>query len=164
MNDKGVRIYDLARRLAVPSRELLNFLKTKGIEVKSAIDVAHALEPIIRLTISRVVFSIGILSMCLTTMVLEMVICGFVLSEMFKFELHGRSYKLATLVANISVLGAFYAMPFWLPIITSSFNLIIIDGQVAVMSAVRLIGRGFSLLVVNYHDIPIDKYYNTLLT
>jgi len=76
-----------------------NTLHVKGIKVKSVIDVAHALTPIIGLTLSRIVFSIGILSICLTTMVLEMVICGFALSEIFKFELHGRSYKLATHVA-----------------------------------------------------------------
>ena len=35
MIDKGVRIYDLARRLAVPSRELINMLKKRGIEVTS---------------------------------------------------------------------------------------------------------------------------------
>lgn len=35
MTDKGVRIYDLARRLAVPSRELINMLKKRGIEVTS---------------------------------------------------------------------------------------------------------------------------------
>jgi len=32
---KGVRIYDLARRLAVPSRELLDLLRKRGIEVTS---------------------------------------------------------------------------------------------------------------------------------
>lgn len=129
---QGLKNFDLITGMFIPfvlATSLViiavsNTLHVQGIEVKSAIDVAHALEPIIGLTLSRIVFSVGILSMCLTTMVLEMVICGFVLSEMFKFELHGRSYKLATLVANIGVLGAFYAMPFWLPVITSSFNLI----------------------------------------
>jgi len=129
---QGLKNFDLITTMFIPfvlatslvTIAISNTLHVKGIEVKSAIDVAHALEPIIGLTLSRIIFSIGILSMCLTTMVLEMVICGFVLSEMFKFELHGRSYKLATLVANIGVLGAFYAMPFWLPVITSSFNLI----------------------------------------
>lgn len=32
---KGVRIYDLARKLDIPSREILDLLKTRGIEVKS---------------------------------------------------------------------------------------------------------------------------------
>ena len=103
-----------------------NTLHVQGIEVRGAIDVAHILEPIIGLTFSRIVFSLGVLSMCLTTMVLEMLICGFVLSEMFHFELHGKAYKWATMGANIGILGAFYAMPFWLPVLASSFNLIML--------------------------------------
>lgn len=103
-----------------------NTLYAKGIEVKNAIDVAHTLTPIVGLALSRIVFSVGILSMCLTTMILEMLICGFVLSEMFHFELQGKAYKWSTLVANIGVIGAFYAMPFWLPVIASSFNLIML--------------------------------------
>ena len=43
---------------------------------------------------------------------------------MFGFELHGRAYKAATMLANIGVLGAFAALPFWVPVATSSFNLI----------------------------------------
>lgn len=35
MMNKGVRIYDLARRLAVPSRDLLDLLKKRGIELTS---------------------------------------------------------------------------------------------------------------------------------
>jgi translation initiation factor IF-2 len=35
MMNRGVRIYDLARRLAVPSRDLLDVLKDRGIEVAS---------------------------------------------------------------------------------------------------------------------------------
>jgi manganese transport protein len=53
-----------------------------------------------------------------------MLICGFVLSEMFHFEFSGWKFRLSTMIANIGILGAFYAMPFWLPVLTSSFNLI----------------------------------------
>jgi hypothetical protein len=31
---------------------------------------------------------------------------------------------MSTMVANIGILGAFYNMPLWLPVLTSSFNLI----------------------------------------
>ena len=62
--------------------------------------------------------------MCFTTLVVEMLICGFVLSEMFHFEMHGRAYKASTMLANIGIIGAFYQMPFWLPVIVSSFNLL----------------------------------------
>jgi hypothetical protein len=95
-----------------------NTLHTRGIQVRGAVDAAHALEPLIGLTLGRVVFSLGVLSMCFTTMVLEMLLCGFVLSEMLGFELHGRAYKASTMLANIGVLGAFAALPFWVPVAT----------------------------------------------
>jgi hypothetical protein len=34
MNEKGVRIHDLARRLAVPTREVITFLEGKGVELQ----------------------------------------------------------------------------------------------------------------------------------
>ena len=101
-----------------------NTLHARGLRVQNAVDAAHALAPVVGVTAGRVVFSLGILSMCFTTMVIEMLICGFVLSEMFRFELHGRAYKAATMLANVGVLGAFTAMPFWVPVATSSFNLL----------------------------------------
>lgn len=103
-----------------------NTLYARGIRVRDAVDAAHALEPLIGLTLGRVVFSLGILSMCFTTMVLEMLLCGFVLSEMFGFELHGRAYKASTMLANIGIWGAFAALPFWVPVATSSLNLIML--------------------------------------
>ncbi len=130
----GLKNFDLGTTMFLPfvaATSLViiataNTLHVRGIEVRNAIDVAHTLQPIIGLTIARLVFSAGVLSMCVTTMILEMIICGFVLSEMFHFELHGKSFIIATMVANIGVLGAFYAMPFWLPVITSSFNLLML--------------------------------------
>jgi len=103
-----------------------NTLHARGIQVRGAVDAAHALEPLIGLTLGRVVFSLGVLSMCFTTMVLEMLLCGFVLSEMLGFELHGRAYKASTMLANIGVLGAFASLPFWVPVATSSLNLIML--------------------------------------
>ena len=53
-----------------------------------------------------------------------MLLCGLVLSEIFQFEYYGWAFKASTLLANIGIIGAFYPMPFWLPVLTSSFNLI----------------------------------------
>jgi hypothetical protein len=103
-----------------------NTLYVRGIHVRGAVDAAHALEPLIGLTLGRIVFSLGVLSMCFTTMVLEMLICGLVLSEMLGFELHGRAYKMSTMLANIGALGAFAALPFWVPVAASSLNLVMI--------------------------------------
>ena len=103
-----------------------NTLYARGIQVRGAVDAAHALEPLIGLTLGRIVFSLGVLSMCFTTMVLEMLICGLVLSEMLGFELHGKAYRTSTMLANIGALGAFAALPFWIPVLASSLNLIMI--------------------------------------
>jgi Mn2+/Fe2+ NRAMP family transporter len=103
-----------------------NTLYSRGIEVRGAVDAAHALEPLIGLTLARIVFSLGVLSMCFTTMVLEMLICGLVLSEMLGFELHGRAYRASTMLANVGALGAFASLPFWVPVAASSLNLIMI--------------------------------------
>ena len=62
--------------------------------------------------------------MCFTTLTIEMVICGFVLSEMLGFEPRGWRYRAATMTANIGILGAFTSTPFWLPVIASSVALV----------------------------------------
>jgi len=129
---RGLKNFDLGTSMLIPfvlatslvTIACANSLHVQGIIVKGPMDVARALEPLIGLTAGRLVFSLGILSMCFTTLVIEMLICGFVLSEMFGFEFHGWRFRLSTMVANIGILGAFYAMPFWLPVLTSSFNLV----------------------------------------
>ncbi len=57
-------------------------------------------------------------------MTLEMLICGFVLSEMLGFELQKRTFRATTMIANVGILGAFYSLPFWLPVIAGSLNVI----------------------------------------
>jgi manganese transport protein len=101
-----------------------NTLHTQGIQVTNPVDAAHALQPLAGLAFGRLVFSLGVLSMCLTTLVIEMLICGFVLSEMLNFEFHGLAYRISTMVANIGIFGAFFKLPLWLPVIVSSFNLV----------------------------------------
>jgi manganese transport protein len=131
---QGLKNFDLATNMFFPfvlATSLViiataNTLHLRGIEVRNVIDVAHVLEPVVGVTLSRIVFSFGVLSMCLTTMVMEMLICGFVLSEMLHLEFRGNLFRMTTMVANIGILGAFYAMPFWLPVLTSSFNLIML--------------------------------------
>jgi manganese transport protein len=101
-----------------------NTLHAQGLQVRDAVDAAHALAPAVGLTVGRIIFSLGVLGMCFTTLVIEMLICGLVLSEMFGFELHGRSYKAATMLANVGLLGAFAKLPFWIPVAASSFSLL----------------------------------------
>ncbi|MEN6560245.1 MAG: divalent metal cation transporter [Acidobacteriota bacterium] len=101
-----------------------NTLHVQGIRVREAVDAAHALAPVAGVAAGRIIFSLGILGMCFTTLAIEMVICGFVLSEMLGFEPAGWRYRAATMVANVGILGAFYPMPFWLPVAASSTALV----------------------------------------
>ncbi len=101
-----------------------NTLHVQGIRVREAVDAAHALAPVAGVAAGRVIFSLGVLGMCFTTLAIEMVICGFVLSEMLGFEPRGWRYRAATMVANIGILGAFYPTPFWLPVLASSIALV----------------------------------------
>lgn len=129
---RGLKNFDLGTSMFIPfilatgfvTIACANTLHLQGIKVQGPIDAAHALAPIVGLTFGRLIFSFGILAMCLTTLIIEMLICGFVLSEMFRFEYHGWAYKASTMLANIGILGAFYGMPLWLPVLASSFNLV----------------------------------------
>ncbi len=129
---RGLKNFDLGTSMFVPfvlatsfvAIAFANTLHEQGIQVKTAVDAAHALQPLIGLSLGRIVFSFGILSMCFTTLVIEMLLCGFVLSEMFHFEFSGWRYRASTMVANIGIIGAFFSLPFWLPVLVSSFNLV----------------------------------------
>ncbi len=101
-----------------------NTLYSQGLQVKTAVDAAHALQPLVGLTLGRIVFSFGVLSMCFTTLVIEMLLCGYVLSEIFHFEFSGWRYRASTMIANLGIIGAFMSLPFWLPVVVSSFNLV----------------------------------------
>ncbi len=131
---RGLKNFDLAVSMFLPfvlatslvTIACANTLHAQGIKVSGAVDAAHALAPLVGPAAGRVIFSLGVLSMCFTTLTIEMVICGFVLSEMLGFEPRGWAYRAATMVANIGILGAFYPMPLWLPVLTSSFTLIVL--------------------------------------
>jgi Mn2+/Fe2+ NRAMP family transporter len=129
---RGLKNFDLGTSMFIPFVLATSFviiacantLQPQGIEVKDAVDAAHALQPLAGLTFGRLVFSLGVLSMCITTLIIEMLLCGFVLSEMLGFQFHGRAYRISTMIANIGIIGAFTNLPLWLPVIVSSFNLV----------------------------------------
>jgi len=131
---RGLKNFDLATSMFIPfvlATSLViiacaNTLHVQGIRVRDAVDAAHALAPVAGVAAGRVVFSLGVLGMCFTTLTIEMVICGFVLSEMLGFEPRGWRYRAATMAANIGILGAFYPTPFWLPVLASSVALVMV--------------------------------------
>jgi manganese transport protein len=131
---RGLKNFDLAVSMFLPfvlTTSLVviacaNTLHVQGIRVREAVDAAHALAPVAGVAAGRIVFSLGVLGMCFTTLTIEMVICGFVLSEMLGFEPRGWPYRASTMVANVGILGAFYPVPLWLPVVASSTALIML--------------------------------------
>jgi manganese transport protein len=131
---RGLKNFDLGVSMFLPfvlTTSLVivacaNTLHAQGIKVQGAVDAAHALAPVAGVAAGRVIFSLGVLGMCFTTLAVEMVICGFVLSEMLGFEPRGWAYRAATMMANIGLLGAFYPTPFWLPVLASSIALVML--------------------------------------
>jgi manganese transport protein len=131
---RGLKNFDLAASMFLPfvvTTSLVviacaNTLHVQGIRVREAVDAAHALAPVAGVAAGRIIFSLGVLGMCFTTLAIEMVICGFVLSEMLGFEPRGWPYRAATMVANVGLLGAFYPVPLWLPVVASSTALIML--------------------------------------
>lgn len=85
---------------------------------------AAGLPPIV----SRLVFGLGIIGMCLNAIILHMLVCGFAVCEILKIEPTGWRYKLATLLPVPGVLGAvlWSRIGTWIAIPTSALALIML--------------------------------------
>ena len=90
----------------------------------SAVLMAHTLEPLLGLTVGRIVFGLGIFAMALSSITIISLMAGMAASEMLHFPMQSWKFKAATLVSSIGFFGVFYSMPFWLPIVTSSANIV----------------------------------------
>jgi Mn2+/Fe2+ NRAMP family transporter len=88
---------------------------------RDAFDLAASLQPFAGAFFSRVVFGLGALGITLSTITLHMLICGFVVCELFGRPQTGWTFRLGTLAAATGVLGPFFwvqAAP-WLIVPTS---------------------------------------------
>lgn len=97
-----------AARDALPlaDRELAAMLATRD-----NMNLASALEPLTGNTVAQVVFGIGVLGMAVSTIIILMLINGFVLCEMFNRPGHKGIHLLGTVIAGLGgFLGPLY---FW---------------------------------------------------
>ncbi len=87
-------------------------------------EASAALEPVVGAAVGRVVFGLGILGMCLSTITLHMLVCGFIACECLGWEPVGPRYYAATLIPAIGVLGPVVSksLPLWLPVVTSAVS------------------------------------------
>lgn len=78
--------------------------------------------------VSRLVFGLGIIGMCMNAIILHMLVCGFAACEVFNIEPAGRKYKLATLLPVPGILGAvlWSRIGTWIAIPTSALALMML--------------------------------------
>jgi len=85
--------------------------------------LSHAAGPVI----GRVVFDLGVLAMCLSSITLHMLVSAFIACEVLGIEPTDWRYRLAALIPVPGVLGTvvWSAFPFWLPIVAAVFSLML---------------------------------------
>ncbi len=93
---------------------------------RDAFNLAETLAPLTGHRVANIVFGLGVFGMGLSTIVILMLISGFVVTEVFNKPLGGRAHKWGTLIPAIGVLGPFIwsgKVYFWLAVPTSVFGM-----------------------------------------
>lgn len=145
-----------ARRAQLPEEErrLASMLVRRD-----AFQLARALEPLTGKAVAQYVFGIGVLGMALSTILVLMLISGFVVCEMLGLEPRGAPRRWGSLLAGLGVLGPFVwsEARFWLAVPTSVFGMMLLPiaylAFFALMNHRGVLGedlpRGVRRLVVN---------------
>lgn len=126
---------------------------------RDAFQLADSLAPLTGSTVSHVLFGIGVLGMGLSSIVMLMVISGFVLREMFGWAPGGLAQRVGGLVAGLGVLGPFVwsGAQFWLAVPASVMGMTLLPIAyftfLCMMNSRRLLGdqmpRGGSRFIWN---------------
>jgi Mn2+/Fe2+ NRAMP family transporter len=95
---------------------------------RDAFDLASSLEPLTGGLFARIIFSIGVLGMTLSSITLHMLISGMVVCELLGRPHSGWTLRLGSLAAATGILGPFlwHRAAFWLAIPTSVFAFILL--------------------------------------
>ncbi len=92
---------------------------------RSAFDLAGAIRPLTGKAVSHWLFGIGVLGMAISSIVILMLISGFVVCEMLGLPARGNAHRVACLLPAVGVLGPFLwtggRAQFWLAMPTSIF-------------------------------------------
>ena len=113
------------RRLAMPASERL---VAATLVHRDAFDLAKALQPLTGELFASLLFGLGVLGMAMSTATILMLICGFVVSEMFGLDAGSRAVRLGTLLGATGALGPFIwsKASFWLVVPTSMFGMVLL--------------------------------------
>jgi hypothetical protein len=97
---------------------------------RDAFNLAQSLSPLTGQVFAHYVFGIGVVGMAISSIILLMLINGFVICEMQGIEPKGMSYRLGCLAPCIGVLGPFIwtggKAQFWLAVPTSMFAMVLL--------------------------------------
>ena len=95
---------------------------------RSAFDLAASLQPLTGDMFSHVIFGVGVIGMAVSSIIILMLISGFVVCEMIGVPPKGNAHRLACLLPAIGVLGPFIwtgKAAFWLAVPTSVFGMVL---------------------------------------
>jgi len=87
---------------------------------RSAVEAARVLAPVVGLTFGRLIFGVGMLAIALSTITVHMLMCAFIISEMFGIDPTGWRYRLLVLTPAIGVFGVAWKLPFGVAVFASS--------------------------------------------
>jgi hypothetical protein len=96
---------------------------------RDAFNLAETLAPLTGPSVANIVFGLGVFGMGLSTIIILMLISGFVITEVFGLPQGGRAHKLGTLIPTLGVLGPFVwsgTIAFWLAVPTSIFGMVLL--------------------------------------
>ncbi|MGH8018272.1 MAG: divalent metal cation transporter, partial [Opitutaceae bacterium] len=95
---------------------------------RDAYELAASLEPLTGAVLAHFVFGLGVVGMCVSSIILHMTVCGIIFCEMRNLPHGGLTYRLGSLAASVGVLGPFIwdKAAFWLaiPVAVFSYTLI----------------------------------------
>jgi Mn2+/Fe2+ NRAMP family transporter len=94
---------------------------------RSAFDLADSLQPLTGDVFSHYIFGIGVIGMAISSIIILMLISGFVVCEMIGVPPRGNAHRLACLLPCIGFLGPFIwsKAAFWLAVPTSVFGMVL---------------------------------------
>ena len=92
---------------------------------RDAFELAQSLSPLTGDAFANYVFGFGVLGMGISTIIILMLINGFVVCEMFNTPSSGLVHRLGSLIPAIGILGPFFwkRAAFWLAVPTSVFGM-----------------------------------------
>jgi Mn2+/Fe2+ NRAMP family transporter len=116
----------LARAKALPEADRI---LAATLVKRDAFNLAETLAPLTGPRIANIVFGLGVFGMGLSTIVILMLISGFVITEVFGFAPGGPAHRWGTLIPAVGALGPFVwsgKVAFWLAVPTSVFAMVLL--------------------------------------